>query len=1026
MKKQLTQVCAALLVLLGTHLSTHAQNRIISGKVVNEKNEPLNGASVVIKNNPTTGTTTSADGSFSLTITSTVDSLLVTAVGYAGQTVAISDDIQVRLISASSQMEEVVVIGYGTQKKGDLTAPITTVNTENMLKRTTATPMEALQGSVPGVQVVSTGAPGSSPNVRIRGVGSFNNENPLYVVDGMFVNNIDFLNPNDIEEMSILKDASGAAIYGVRAANGVVLITTKKGKFNMKTNVTYNGYVGFQTPAHRLKMANGQQYTAFSLGRQSVQDSGTAALSAQRYGGSGVTPSTSTDWYDELLKSEALITNHGIDVQGGSDKVSYSAGFNYTYQDGIMDAKNNFKRYNIRLQMEAKAFSWLKLGFTTHLTNSTTFNPNNGAFAQAYSSSPIFPVYDSSNTNAFPVKFTAASVIGRPDDANPVATAYYNYNRAKVFQVLPSVYAELGFWRNKITFRAQVSQLYSSLSRIEYGPRRNLGPGAESVNVSHLNSTQERTTNYVLDNLLTYKDGIGPHHWTLLLGQSSREDRWRQTSAGADNVPDVEESWYVGQGTQDASYYGEDGSRNANLSFFTRGTYDYDNKYLLTATFRADGSSKYQTKWGYFPSIGLGWVISREDFMKDQQILDFLKLRGSWGRLGNDGVTPNAAYAIVHQGNDYSAIFGSTAGANGIYVPGYTVNRYYTNLGWEVVTEWDGGIDFELLKSRLKGSVDYYNRKTEGIAFDAPLPFTYSSVYGNWGDMVNSGFEVVLNWSDRIGKLGYQIGGNFSTLKNRVTNLGALPSITSGFPEWTAEFPNRSMVGQPINYFYGYEFIGIYQTPDEIAKDPIAASYNATAAAPIQAGFPKYKDQDGNGILDDKDRINMGNYLPDVTYGFNLGLDYKNFDFSISFQGVAGNQILNLNRGKLYKASTSLNIDEEFAKNLWTGAGSTNSYPSAYALGSGWFKVSNSFFVESGAYLRIQNIQLGYNFNLGKTTPVGMRVFATADRPFIFTKYNGFTPEIGLYSGGGYPVYGYDANVYPLSATYSLGVRATF
>ena len=1025
MKKTLAQVFVTSLLLWGTHLSTQAQNRLINGRVVNDKDEPLASASVVTKNDPTRGTTTSTNGSFTLSVPLATDSLVVSAVGFGSQTVAISDGVLIRLAPSRGQMNEVIVIGYGTQKRVDLTAPVTTVNTENMLKRTTATPMEALQGSVPGVQVVSTGAPGSSPNVRIRGVGSFNNESPLYVVDGMFVKDIGFLNPNDIAEMSILKDASGAAIYGVRAANGVVLITTKKGSLNMKTRVTYNGYVGFQTPAHRLKMANGKEYTAFSLGRQSAQDSGTAMLSAQKFGGSGLNPTTSTDWYDELLRSKALMTNNGIDVQGGSDKVTYSAGFNYTYQNGIMDALNNFKRYNIRLQMEARAYSWLKIGFTAHVNNSTTFNPVSSAFASAYSSSPLFPVYDSTNVNAFPVKFTAASVIGRPDDANPVAAAYYNYDRVKAFQVLPAIYIEAGFWKNKITFRSQLSQLYSSQSEIQYSPMRNLGPGTDTT-VSHLISTQERNTNYILDNLFTYRDGTGPHHWSLLLGQSTREDRWRQTIVAADNVPDIEEAWYVGQGTRDASYYNENGSRNANISYFTRGTYDFDNKYLLTATFRADGSSKYQTKWGYFPSVGLGWVISREDFMKGQKIFDLLKLRGSWGKLGNDGVNANAGYAIVNQGTDYSAVFGSTAGANGTYVPGYTVNRFFTNLAWEVTAEWDGGIDFEVLNSRLKGSVDYYNRKTTGAAFNRPFPFTYTSIYGNWADMVNSGFDVVLNWSDRVGKLGYQIGANFSTLKNKVTSIGSLSSSTSGFPEWTAEFPNRITVGSPINYFYGYQFVGIYQNQDQIDKDPIASAYNATATSKIQPGFPIYKDQDGNGILDDKDRINMGSYLPKVSYGFNVGLDYKNFDFSIAFAGVAGNKILNLNRGKLYKASTSLNIDEKFANGLWTGQGSTNAYPSAYALGQSWFKVSNSFFVESGAYLRIQNIQLGYTFNVGKASPVALRVFATADRPFMFTKYNGFTPEVGLNNSFGYNVYGYDANVYPISATYSMGVRATF
>lgn len=1025
MKKTLIKVFVTSCLLWGAHQSSHAQTGPINGRVVDDKNDPLTGASVVVKSNPARGTTTAANGTFSLTVPSLTDSLLVSAIGFASQTVAISDGVVIRLVPSRGQMNEVIVIGYGTQKRVDLTAPVTTVNTENMLKRTTATPMEALQGAVPGVQVVSTGGPGSSPNVRIRGVGSFNNESPLYVVDGMFVNDIGFLNPNDIAEMSVLKDASGAAIYGVRAANGVVLITTKKGSLNMRTRATYNGYVGFQTPAHRLKMANGREYTTFSLERQSVQDSGTAMLSAQKFGGSGFSPTTSTDWYDELLRSKALITNNGIDVQGGSDKVTYSAGFNYTYQNGIMDALNNFKRYNIRLQMEAKAYSWLKIGFTAHVNNSTTFNPANSAFAQAYSSSPLFPVYDSTNVNAFPVKFTAASIIGRADDANPVATAYYNYDRLKGFQVLPAIYVEAGLWRNKITLRSQLSQLYSSQSRIQYNPMRNLGPGTDTT-VSHLTSTQERNTNYILDNLLTYRDGTGAHHWSLLLGQSTREDRWRQTSVAADNVPNIEEAWYVGQGTRDASYYNENGTRNANISYFTRGTYDFDNKYLLTATFRADGSSKYQTKWGYFPSVGLGWVISREDFMKGQRIFDFLKIRGSWGKLGNDGVNANAGYAIVNQGIDYSAIFGSTSGTNGSYVPGYTVNRFFTDLAWEVTTEWDGGIDFEVANSKLKGSVDYYDRKTTGAAFNRPFPFTYTSIYGNWADMVNRGFDVVLNWSDRIGKLGYQVGANFSTLKNRVTSIGSLGSSTSGFPEWTAEFPNRITVGSPINYFYGYQFAGIYQTQDQIDKDPIAAGYNATAVSKIQPGFPIYKDQDDNGILDDKDRINMGSYLPKVTYGFNLGLDYKNFDFAIAFQGVAGNKILNLNRGKLYKASTSLNIDEKFANSLWTGEGSTNAYPSAYALGQSWFKVSNSFFVESGAYLRIQNIQLGYTFNVGKTAPVALRVFATADRPFMFTKYNGFTPEVGLNNSFGYNVYGYDANVYPIAATYSMGVRATF
>lgn len=1017
--KYFFSVCFIIAVLLpGIFASAQAQTRTVKGRVQDEQGLPLPGATITVKNAPTVGAISSESGAFTLNVPATADSLVVTILGYNRRAFAVADNMQITLEPAEgATLEQVVVVGYGTQRKGDLTAPITTVNTENMMKRTTSTPMDALQGSVPGVQIVGNGAPGSSPAVRIRGIGSLNNESPLYVVDGMFVNDINFLNPGDIAEMSILKDASGAAIYGVRAANGVVLITTKKGKLNMPTRVTYNGYVGFQKPVNMLKMANGQQYTKFALERRTTQDTNTIRLSSERFGGSGLNPSTSTDWYDELLRERALITNHGVDIQGGSDKVTYSVGLNYTYQNGIQESKNSFERYNARLQLEARAYPWLKVGFTAYVVNSTTFVPNSDAFSDAYSATPLFPVYDEQNVNAFPVKFTTAASIGR-EDANPVANAYYNYNRLKNFQVLPTLYVEANFWKDKLTFRSQLNQLYASSLRAQYGQERNLGPGT-SVTVSNLRSTQERTTNYVLDNLLTYRDSKGKHNWSLLLGQSAREERWRQTWVSANNVPFAEEQWYVTQGTRDQNGYDEDGTRNAGLSFFTRGTYSYDNKYLLTATLRADGSSKYQEKWGYFPSVGLGWVITGENFMKGQHIFDYLKLRGSWGKLGNDGVSSNAGYASVTQGSPVSGIFGSTPTANGVYVPGYTVKRFFTDLTWEVVTEWDGGIDFEVLNRRLKGSVDYYHRKTSDVALNRPFGFTYESVYGNWAEMVNSGFDVQLSWNDKIGDFHYEVGGNFSTLKNEVTSLGTLPSMIDGVFPYIAEFPNRTVVGQPLRYFYGYEMIGVYQTDDEIAKDPIASNYNATALSKIRPGFLKYKDQDGNGVLDNNDRINMGSYLPKVTYGFNLAMDYKNFDFSIAFQGSAGNKILNLNRGKLYKASNSLNIDADFASNMWTGPGSTNAYPSANAIADGWFKVSNTFFVENGSYLRIQNIQLGYNFNVGKeNNPSRIRVYATADRPFIFTKYNGFTPEV---SG-----YGYDMNVYPISATYSLGVRASF
>lgn len=997
-----------------------AQTMQLRGRVTSAVNkEPLAGVTVSVQGR-NAATSTDQSGQYALEITGNRATLVFSQLGMRSSQLVVTQTgiYDIQLQEGSDELEEVIVVGYGTQRKGDLTAPIATVDMEEMGKRTVSNPMEALQGAVTGVQIVNSGTPGTSPTVRIRGVGSFNNESPLYVVDGMFMDNIDFLNPNDIAEMSVLKDASGAAIYGVRAANGVVLITTKKGTLNMKPRVTYNGYVGFQAPTNVLKMANAREHAAYAIatGNETFVNN-----SVTKFGGTAENPAMDTDWYQELLRSRALLTNHNLDIQGGADKITYTFGVNYLDQDGIMDAKNSHRKYNIRMQTEAHVTDWLKLGFTAHFNNFHNYSPDNAAFRQAYFASPLYPVYDPSLELAKPEKFGSSTVIGMPSSfwfANPVATAYYRNDQTKGFQILPSAYAEIQLWKDKLTFRTQWSQRYHSTHNINYQPVYYIDNDQRNNN-SFLRSAQERSTNYIFDNLLTYKDGNEKHHWSVLLGQSTREDRWRQTWVQANDVPESEEFWYIGvgaQGTASATGYGEGGFRNAGISYFTRGTYDYDNKYLLTATFRADGSSKYQTKWGYFPSVGLGWVLSREKFMENQTLFNQLKIRGSWGKLGNDGIQPNAGYATVFSGNNYSGIFGSIGTTNGSRIPGYRMSKFFTHVRWEVVEEWDGGLDFTLLNNRLSGTVDYYHRKTNDLAFERPIPFSWDRVYGNWGSVTNSGWEVGLQWKDKKGDLGYAIGGNLTTLKNRVNDLGGLESILNGFPEWSAEFPSRIELNQPINFYYGYEVAGVYQNQAQIEADPIAKTYNTqNPDNPILPGYLKYKDQNQNGELDEDDRVNLGNYLPKLTYGFNLAMDYKKFDFSIALQGVAGNKIHNLNRAMRRKYS-QMNADAAFIKDLWTGEGTSNSSPSAQGSVAPWNLQASSFFVESGAYLRIQNIQLGYHVDLAKGIPA--RLYITADRPFIFTKYNGFTPEVADM--------GFDANVYPIASSYSLGVQVSF
>jgi TonB-linked SusC/RagA family outer membrane protein len=1024
LKKRMVVLQLAIMIILASTGNLYSANaaglvdqqavqKKISGTVTDATGKPMPGVTVSVKG-MTIGSFTDEYGKYDLTVPETAQTLVFSFVGMKPQEIEIGTQnaINVVLKEESVGLEEVVVIGYGTSKAKDLTAPISTVKAEDLVKRTTASAMDAMQGSTAGVQIISTGEPGANPTVRIRGVGSLKNESPLYVVDGMFFDNIDFLNPNDIQDMSILKDASGAAIYGVRAANGVVLITTKRGKFNAKTTVTYNAYAGFQTPVNMLKMANGEQYATMELQKGTASDSAHVTSSVTKFGGTGLHPSTSTDWYDEILRKRAFTQSHSLELAGGSEKAAYSLGLNYLYQDGIMNSKNSYERYNIHGQTDFQAYSWLKVGYNFILTNYTTFTPNNTAFLNAYLSSPLYPVYDETNTSAFPDNYASSTSIGFANGAyaNPVAAANYYYNRIKGFQILPNIYAEINLFKDKLKFRSQLSEKLSSLSTLNYTPAYYVDAYQLSTDqISHLKSIQERFTNYVLDNLLTYNDTFGDNHISMLVGQSTRDERWRALIGTADNVSGINDAYmYLDLSNSDNRTLDENGTDYRGLSYFARATYDFASKYLLTATIRADGSSKYQQKWGYFPSVGAGWVISQENFMKNQHLFDFMKLRASWGMLGNDGIDANNGFSSYTTGTGVSGIFNNYGSSSGQYVDGYVTQNFYRNLKWEVVQEWDLGLDFTMLKSKLSGTLDYYHRMTSQLAFSKPQPMGAPDIYGNWGKVLNQGIEITMNWRDKVGDLVYNIGANVTTLKNEVKDINGLAYIATG----TSEFPTRIEVGKPVNYFYGYQVAGVYQNSTEVTNDAIGTANG------VKPGYLKYKDQDGNNILDENDKVNLGSYLPKMTYGFNVSLEYHGFDMNLVLQGQAGNKILNMNRARRLWYS-DMNGDKNFVTNLWTGDGSTNKYPSAYASTQGWNNQASSFFVENGSYMRIQNVQLGYNFNLGNIeSPVKCRVYMTADRPVIFTKYNGFTPEIGGT--------GYDDNTYPSAATFSIGCRIIY
>lgn len=995
-----------ILLLLMSTTWAFAQNHSLKGVVKDSKGEPLIGATVLLIGTGQ-GTATDYDGNYELTNLPKDGKLRFSSIGMKPVEVAVPKEsiLNIVLHEDSEQLDEIVVVGYGTAKLKDLTSPIANIKGDEISKSAASNAMQAIQGKVAGVQIVSNGEPGAGPSVRIRGVGSFTNESPLYVVDGMFYDNINFLNSNDIEDISVLKDASAAAIYGVRAANGVVLVTTKKGSFAQQAKVSYNGYVGIQTPVNMLKMADGSQYSMMLREVGGQQNLDILNKAAQLWGANADgSPATNTSWYDALTRN-AFMQNHSVDVTGGTEKAAYTVGVSYLSQDGIMKAKSDYDRFTMRTKGDYKPFDWLRLGTNVIVAKSTKNAPNNDAWFKAFTAPSIVPVYDEA-TSRNDQGFSDMGLAGFTNGyfANPIASAYYYSAKNEVLQVLPSIYAEVSILPNKLSFKTSYNQEFTLDRFLGFNPAYQVSENQKN-DVSMLTKQYTFSNNFIWDNILTYNDSKGKHTWSAMVGQSLRQENGRWMKGTAENVSMEKPEWgYIDKGTNSKAFDG--GYTYNGLSFFGRGTYNYDSKYLLSVTMRADASSKYNEKWGYFPSVGLGWVISEESFMKNQSVFDFLKVRASWGLLGNDKVDASAGFAGILTGIDNSGAF------DNVLVPGFINQNTFSWLKWEVVEETNAGLEASFLNSRLRLEADYYSRTTHDAVVACPMPITGEMVNGNYGKIRNSGVELSLNWSDKIGKdFTYNVGVNMTTLKNKVL------AIKDGVPQLythSSEFRTIIRPGDAINSYYGLKVLGVYQNQAQIDADPIAV---ANGLAP---GDFIYEDMNGDGRISDDDRQILGNKLPKLTYGANIGLGWKNLDFSMNFSGVAGNHIVNQKRG-VRRFAGNINYDANLVENRWHGEGTSNRYPSAAGLVKNWnIGQFNSFLVEKGDYFRIQNIQLGYTFEniaaKGKKGPA-LRLYVNADNPFTFFKYNGFTPEIGS---------GFDTVTYPMAATYSFGVRLTY
>ncbi|SFC34546.1 TonB-linked outer membrane protein, SusC/RagA family [Parapedobacter composti] len=1004
--------------------AVYAQEGRVSGKVTDALTaNGIPGVTVMVKGT-SVATQTDAAGNYSIEAALT-DTLVFRSLGFAPQEIAVDNrtTVDVVLEDQGTELEEVVVIGYGTQRQRELTTAVSTVRAEEIVRTPAATAMQSLQGRVAGVQIVSSGAPGASPTVRLRGIGSFEGgAAPLYVVDGMFFDNIDFLNPNDIETISVLKDASAAAIYGVRAGNGVVLIETKSGAYNQQGTIEYDAYYGIQNPQNVLQMANTEQFVQYVQETGASADNTFVQNAIARFGAHPSNPNlpnVNTNWYNEVM-SPAPIQNHNLTFNGGGENTRYSIGGSYFDQEGLLNEhRNNYRRMNFRVKVDSRVKDWLSVGGNFNASMARQYIGENTAWFRSYFSVPILPVFDENNTAAAPHRLANAQLLGYRGSQNPFFPLYYVDNRHHIAKLLGNFHLEANIIESKLKFRTQYNYGLSFINRRRVDFEYNDGVTRHQSAIR-----RENTSDYdqVWDNFLTYDDNFGKHNLNVVLGQSFRSEYSellyaRGTAISPAPSRAAEQYWYLRNATDfDLDDVGDanENTLNANLrflSFFGRAAYNYDERYLFYTTFRRDGNNKFQKKWGNFATVGLGWIISSEEFF-DVGGIDFLKLRASWGQLGNDAISPAVGAPTLVE---------NSGAINDTRVVGRRLDPTYDLITeWETTVETNFGLDAQFLNSRLSLEADYFIRDTRSLAVGIVPPVIRASERRSVGEIRNTGVELNLNWRDQLSEdFSYSIGGNIATLKNTVRGLGGAGYLDAG----SSEFRQRSIIGQPYQAFFGYDVVGVFQeghfsSAADIAQMAQVSGYNPEfiAARQLQAGDLIFRDVNGDGVIDDEDRVVLGSYLPKFTWGLNLGFSYKRFDFSALLQGQSGYSILNRKRGELIFTNDT-NIDADLAANLWRGPGTSNSYPSASGLRRSWNQPMSSYYVEDGSYFRVQNVRLSYSF-FGRETQGGAmlprtRLTFTAERPLTVFRYNGFNPEVPN---------GVDREVYPVPAVYTLGL----
>lgn len=1010
-------------------IKNEGKNKIIqgfsvTGTVLDNLGAPLPGANIIEKGT-TNGTQTDFDGNYSINVNDGSVVLVFSYIGFSTKEVAVNgqSSINVALDENAAALDEIVVVGYGTQKKSDLTGAVTSLGQDDMNPGANASVDQLMQGRAAGVQISqSSSAPGGGLSIRIRGASSVNAGNdPLYVIDGFPIDNspnlsgggaaqvgdnqsprnpLNALNPADIQSIEILKDASATAIYGSRGANGVILVTTKKGREG-KVNLTYDTYAGMQTVAKKIDLLSTSQYIN-TINTLSAEQGNPVVFAAEDIANIG----RGRDWQNEVFRS-APITNHNLSLSGGSDKSSFYASMNYFNQDGVVK-NSGIKRYIGRINVDTKVGEKAQIGlnFNTSLVKDNNnvdgiqTNENAGPIYSSLLYDPTEPIYNADGTFAQSANLTVnnpVTLLNSISSANETnrtfGSAFLNYN------FTDNLSGKFNFGTDRQTSRRDI---YNNTGTIY---------GKAAGGLANINSLER--SNYLFEYTMTYNKQLNENHsLTLLGGTTYQKFSTRFFSGNISGFPTdalLTNNLGLGNTNNDALESGKE--ENTLLSYLGRVNYNLFDKFLFTASIRADGSSRFGTnnKWGYFPSFALGWKMEEEDFVPDA--FNQLKLRGSWGQTGNQEIGNYASQLTF--GTGPSVVLGGTI--LGSAVPSRIANP---DLKWETTEQFNVGIDFGLLGGRFSGTLDYFSKNSKDLLFNLPLPRAsgYNSVLTNVGEVKNSGFEVLLSSTNISSEdFSWKTTLNFSAIKNKVVDLGRVESIVTGNIQSVG---NTAIIreGNPLASYYGYVVTGIFQEGDDIAN---------SAQPTAQPGFPQFKDINGDGAITPLDQTILGSPFPDFTYGIQNSISYKNFQLDFFFQGVVGADLININLiESIYPANFRRNRIAETITDRWTPQNTNARWPSsvnpnAYDAG----KV-NTLTVQDASYLRLKNVQLSYNVPVDNINFLNaLRVYVTGQNLFTVTDYIGFDPEANSLGRSNVKV---DYSSYPLARTYLLGLTANF